>query len=154
MISLSVDPGIRGTGYALWDGKLLKRTGIFASRSEDWLEAGGQVASQLHQFACKERVEAVYCEFPAYFQSAGAQVVARSGSLVKLAWFVGFLSALFITGFKTFRFVEVNEWKGQLPKDVVELRIRKIMGEKVTKKFKTHIWDAVGIGLYVHGRMK
>lgn len=152
-ISMSIDPGITGSGFAIWQGKRFQHAGIvFPGKIKKWQPAGYQVAAQLHEIAKINKIEKVFCEFPAFFQGGKGQVTAKSGSLVKLAWFCGFLETLFVTEFTPFEQVRVIDWKGQLPKDVVERRICKILKRGITKNLKSHMWDAVGIGLYKHGR--
>lgn len=150
---MSIDPGLSGSGYAIWEKDRLQKSGVVASRAKGWREQGEQVAAELHSISRAHTVEKVFCEYPEYFQSAGGLVTARSGSLVKLAWFCGFLNALFATEFIPFEFVEVNLWKGQLKKDIVEQRVKRILRCK-TDTIVSHAIDAVGIGLFVHGRMK
>lgn len=49
-----------------------------------------------------------------------------------------------------------HEWKGQLPKDVCQRRCEgKLSNEEkavLPKRMSNHAWDAIGIGLWVHGR--
>lgn len=149
---LTVDPGISGTGYAVWSlkWKLLETGALHESRAKNWEDKGKAIAVGLYKVSQKFNVTRVYIEFPQYMQSAGGQVTARSGSLVKLCWMVGFISAVFMD--KIIRLVGVNEWKGNLPKDVTEKRVRRLL-PGLPKKMKSHAVDALGIGLFLQGRM-
>ena len=81
-------------------------------------------------------------------------MVAARGDLVKLSIFVGMLCyrARLLVGPENVFFVPVNQWKGQLSKELVELRIKKFYASRnFHAKFTSHEWDAVGIGLHVLG---
>lgn len=155
MRTLSIDPSVRSCGWAVWSGKALKDFGVFhaaRSREKDWQTAGQEVGRLVLQKAEKWNVKRVYCEFPAYF---GDNVTAKSGSLVKLAWFVGFLDG-FLHLQADFELVPVHIWKGQLPKHVVNARIERVLSKKICARLRSmppDAWDAVGIGLFKHGRM-
>lgn len=49
--------------------------------------------------------------------------------------------------------VRVSEWKGQLPKEVVEARLRAAVGGEARSgdAIESHAWDAVGLGLHWFG---
>jgi hypothetical protein len=156
MNTMSIDPSVRSCGWAIWKGKKLKDFGVFrpaSSREKDWQEAGREVGDMASAKGKHWEVERVFCEFPAYF---GDNVTAKSGSLVKLAWFVGFLDGLFTEGLTEFELVPVHVWKGQLPKTVVNARIERLLSKKICNRLRSmppDAWDAVGIGLFKHGRM-
>lgn len=90
-----------------------------------------------------------YLEKPKYHEARG-QATARSGALVKLAIAAGAEMAI-CTEFSAIRWVEIADWKGQMPKDAVERRIRKRLGDEACQNFRSHAWDAVGIGLHAKG---
>ncbi len=56
------------------------------------------------------------------------------------------------------KLVPVNAWKGQLSKELVIDRIADVMGPVWMKvsgsQFRTHEWDALGIGLWAKGLLK
>ena len=148
--SITIDPGISGTGYAIWNQKwnLLLAGGIYEPRVHNWMSKGRAIAVGIFRICKKYRVNKVYIEFPRFMQSIGGQVTAKSGALVKLCWMVGFLSAVLMD--KKQELIEVNKWKGNLPKDIVEKRVRRIL-PKLSKNLKSHTVDAIGIGLYLKG---
>lgn len=157
MTTMSIDPSIKSCGWAIWKNKRLKYYGVakpWTAQKFDWQTNGKNVASLILKKAKEHDVEEIYCEFPAFF---GNNVTARSGSLVKLTWFVGFLDGLFTPDFVPFRLVPVNMWKGQLRKEIVKDRIMKIIPKGICRRMSSmpeDVWDAVGLGLYCHGRMK
>jgi hypothetical protein len=99
-------------------------------------------------------IDWVYCELPCFFESAGGLMVASQNDLVKLAFLVGIYGGVCATRGVPFTPVPVAEWKGQLPKAVVNRRIVKILGEGACREFRQDIWDSVGIGLYAKGWFK
>lgn len=145
---ITIDPGLSGTGYALWDDgwKLIESGVRNAPKDYDWESKGFSIISDLEDIVeFNSEVRAGYIEFPAFFGSAGGATVASSGALVKLAWFVGVVCARLKF---TVELVEVRDWKGQLPKEVVIKRIKRILPRV---KAISHAWDAIGIGLYKRG---
>lgn len=149
-VFMTVDPGLGGTGYATWSASWeLLSTGILRSRKETLQDRCDDIANQLSLKLKTSQIREVYVEFPAVFGSAGGQVTAGSGALVKLVILVGWISCT-INRYASVEYVKVNSWKGQLPKDVVWARIlKKLPGCKA----ESHALDAVGIGLHVSGRM-
>src|SRR3990167_4151964 len=149
MIMVTIDPGINGTGYAIWGNKELKKYGVIIppKQFKSLKDKAGYIITQLDIAMCKylSKFNKVYVEEPAFFQSAGGRVTAGSGSLIKLTLLVGMI----INKFDAMS-VKVNDWKGQLPKEVVIQRIKNTLKEQV-KDVKTHAWDAIGMGLYLKG---
>lgn len=156
--SYSVDPGLGGTGWAEWRGKKAPtRVGVIAAnrRHEDELAArcediayalseeikwGGGLYTQVH----------VILELPQHMTSLKG-IAAQAGAVYKLAFLVGYLAKAVYPC--TVHVVTPGEWKGQLPKDVVQRRITKHLGEETCRalNIRTHAWDAVGIGLWTSG---
>lgn len=93
----------------------------------------------------------VYCEYPRFFESPVGTVSARRGDLGKLYTAVGYLHGCLshlIRG--TFCYVPVTLWKGQLPKSVVESRLRNRWGDWMNQSnISSHAIDALGIGAWV-----
>ena len=154
MMKCTLDPGLMGTGYAIWDCQWrFQKAGIIKCshehKDEDWVERAEDIRFQLRRVVLQNNVNSGWLEYPAYFASAGGQMVAGRGDLLKLT----FLTGILYTTFEDAYLVPVNQWKGQLPKDVVEKRVRKILGKKIAD-YSSHAIDAIGIGLAVSGRMK
>jgi len=155
---LSIDPGINGTGWALWRNQTLKKAGIIrvAKRGMDWREKSLEVAREVSVLVATHRVAAVACEYPEYMQSQKGEMVARRGDLVKLAFLTGVIAGRCCP--LDAAMVPVHMWKGQLSKENVERRIRRILTREEgydicgLLDLKSHMWDAVGVGLFMQGR--
>ena len=181
---LSVDPGTE-LGWAWWERKYPQRPlqlmdfGVISSNiragegenPDSWLSRMLNVAAEFRDLIIdlSQKVPAgleadpaeIVMECPSFFESFGGQTTASSGSLVKLAMAAGAEMAAIncIPPDRCFirSLVTVNAWKGQMSKEAVQHRIRKVMnlgnpkGDRC-EKFRSHVWDAVGIGLYWQGR--
>ena len=153
---IAVDPGI-DFGWSRWhDGTLQEAHTISAPNhgvgpNEFW-EAVHEQASILAE--CAKGCSRAMIEFPAFWDSVGGHTSGRSGALVKLSLVVGaYARAVEMVGCAA-QFVEVNTWKGQLPKSVVAARIQKVLSPKEKQiPIKSHAVDAVGIGLWWHNRL-
>jgi len=148
---ISVDPGVSGTGYAIWSRtNRIIDFGIIAPPStiKEFEARVMNIERRLRNVVRTYKVEKSYIEFPAFYQGFGGQVTARSGALVKLAFTVGILYG----ALPECHLVPVSSWKGSLPKEIVIQRIRKILPKTDWMDFKEHVWDACGIGLHVQGR--
>ncbi len=97
----------------------------------------------------------VFIEEPLFISTAGGRAVAGRGDLVKLTLLAGsYWGAINSLRMET-TFVPVRDWKGQLPKKVVEERIRLLLGKKFRDlTLLDHEWDAIGIGLWVQGFLR
>jgi len=77
---------------------------------------------------------------------------ARDGDLVTLAHLVGCIHGKLVPfATCTFAPVLINDWKGSLPKDICESRIKSLLPKWKPTTTTTHEIDAVGIGLYCKG---
>lgn len=153
---MSVDPGLSGTGYAVWGRKPLGdrekpnliEAGILKCSDPDYVQKLRSISEQFADLVTEVKPVVCFLEEPSFFQSAGGQVSASSGSLVKLSFLVGALfNVVEGSGFLC-KLVPVNTWKGQLPKTLVAERIQAIM----RRSFVSHEYDAVGIGLHMLGK--
>ncbi len=156
---LSIDPGITGTGLAFWrEGEWSLRLPPCAisiitppATMRSWEEKEEYVASKVAQVLLKNYVTHVYCELPEYFADAHGVMVAKEGNLAKLILVVGMFWEAARHRDIPFHPIPVAQWKGQLPKFVVEERIRRIIPTVVALQPQSHAWDAIGIGLYAKG---
>ena len=147
-MKITIDPGINGTGWALWKSWKLVDTGIFYAPAKlDWIEKCQAIESKCIYLERENPITDCYLEYPAYFDSVGGNMVAKRGDLLKLTFLVGLIYAVFLKS----HLIPVRTWKGQLPKDVVIQRIKQLLPPETYMNFKTHVWDAVGIGLHVKG---
>ena len=147
-MKLTIDPGLSGTGWAYWDRnwKLIRHGVIKPPAKHTWEQKMQFIIQILESHVYELGLNQAYVEFPSFFQSTGGQVTARSGALVKLSSLVGAIMFTFSA-----KPVRVNEWKGQLPKEIIIKRIKRILPNV---KAKSHDWDAIGIGLYLRGDLK
>lgn len=144
---ITVDPGLGGTGYAIWDKNwelITNKVVHVASQTplEERLFIFGDV---IKRQIVKYDVKLLYIEYPSFFQSSKGIVTATGGGLVKLSTLIGVICGS--SGIK-YELVPVTKWKGQLPKSAVKKRIQKILPNV---QAGSHDWDAIGIGLYKKG---
>lgn len=146
---LSIDPGLAGTGWAVWNktGRL-KKHGVLTPKASA-VSKKAFLARELCNIAQVEKVVEAWIEYPAKFGGVKGNMVANRGDLVKLAELVGYIEAALNMLDITVEPIPVMKWKGQLPKDIVIKRILRILPDC---KAKSHDWDAIGIGLYKLGR--
>ena len=152
---ISIDPGTKKTGVALWPlewcGGLVKPLAVhlLKGKGKDWQVSSESVRSQLAAVlqAYNTHQAKTVCEQPQYL--ASKMVTTTSGALVKMAHLCGLLASVA----PGFTYVGINEWKGNLPKDVVIKRIKRYYASEplVYADWKDDAWDAVGVGLYQNG---
>jgi hypothetical protein len=153
---IAIDPGLGGTGYAAFDNTgVLRAAGVItAPRGAVWTDKIDYYARETRQKVDKlTRIKSttILLEQAQFMQSEGGLLSARSGALVKLAVMTG---AIYYALSPYERIlVPASGWKGQLPKNVMVARVRKLVGKKVRSLgIKTHAFDAVGIGLWHLGK--
>lgn len=144
---LAIDPGVQA-GWALFEDGTMFKVGVIAPSVGSWAERADKVMNLLSILAGQHEVSQIICEWPFYHETQGGREVAKSGALVKLSVMVGRICQMAADRQIPFSFVEVNTWKGQLPKTAVIHRIKRRLGETACTGIKTHAWDAVGIGLH------
>lgn len=161
---LTIDPGISGTGYAIWTvpewGSVVipAYSGVcwgFKEDEGDWLERSQLMVDAVHKVTFNlHDISKVIVEFPEYQSGAVGHTSARKGDTLKLAAYCGMLHSLAGDYNAKVEFVSPSKWKGQLPKAVVEQRIKDLYRRELgtdNLPFKAHAWDAVGIGLWAKG---
>ena len=155
MILVAIDPGSGGTGYA-WGNTALpypSEVGVVSSSEKSWEKKAQEIVSETMSHisdACD--VLAVEYPFIAGIGRAGAS--ARRGDVIKLALLAGGIGF----GFKgRTLWVPVQDWKGQMSKDLSTSRTRKRLrtlgapGLDKLENLADHAWDAVGIWMFVQG---
>lgn len=157
---ITMDPGLEGTGWAIFaglraDGKPKSRpisSGVIRPKKiGSWQQKANDVCCTFVGIvaACENPV--IIMEFPELWATGKsfASASGAQGDLFKLAYLVGGLAR---TGHELAIFqpvlVSPRDWKGQLPKDVVMSRIRKVLGDI---RLRDHEADAIGIGLAAQG---
>lgn len=139
---LILDPGIN-TGYAMFSKKKLVDHGVIRGKGEGFIEKSANVIYQAHGVFHMYTGERVVIEFPS-FQNLAAK---NTGSIIKLAYVVGRLFELAKTYELTPELLNVSEWRGQIPKELVWKRAEKYFGLK--EKLVNHSGDCVGIAQYL-----
>jgi len=147
MTHLSIDPGTKEMGWALWEHNELQICGL--ARGENWIES----VRALPKFTIEKLTiedQQIYRRSP-----------INAHSLLAVARVVGAVVAYY--GFPKFSLVAPAKWKGQLPKDVCNRRtLSKLTAEELKQvevapcpaSLKHNLIDAVGIGLWANGRRK
>ena len=140
-----IDPGL-SSGWSIWDKKWnLLKFGIVSGRGEDWREKMESVSKRLRIISRKYKATKTYIEQPRVFQGEFGSMVARRGDVVKLSMIVGQIAGRVGTPVE---YVEIYDWKGNLPKDIVEKRVRRLLPGV---KARSHEVDSIGMGLFLKG---
>lgn len=152
---LTIDPGMN-TGLALWNGEDLLSVHQITVKHTHNVEDFCVLAKEFEHFLWDECtcLHKVVIEYPGLWAgSAVSMAAASSGDLVKLATMVGILLGVLRTvdhvGTPEILLPSPQGWKGQLPKEGVEMRVRRALGRSWST---THMNDAVGIGLHILGK--
>lgn len=172
---MTVDPGLGGTGWALWSGAEPKTvigrvqyplsSGAITTDlpHDSWIRRVDDIAYQLMRVMYFHNpVKRLYVEQPEFFEGGKGMTAARRGDLVKLVTTFGailgrcaqFSQSPFDLDGHTCNFipVEIIKWKGNLDKAVCNERVAKRLPDFKPKRIvSTHEWDAIGIGLYLTG---
>lgn len=144
---LTLDPGLN-IGLAAWEKQKFKRKELHYPFYEV-IKYPDQKKSlyAFKKFISHYNIHKCYMENAVLMRdSTEGQVTATSGALVKLAQTIGKLvTILQENGIET-ELVEVASWKGTLPKEVCEKRIKRIL-PRLPNPISNHVIDAIGIGL-------
>jgi hypothetical protein len=152
---LFVDPGVGGTGVALWDVSC-SRHPIAAfnvnSGSGTWLERQRHIVDRLTEQVPVYPPAQLIIECPEWQSGATGEACAKRGDLVKLAIITGAI----VRAYRDWeiQFVTPSMWKGQLPKKLVhDEMLRSVMSKARMRKLglvgkASHCWDAVAMGYW------
>jgi len=159
-----IDPGLGGTGFAFFPHIVTAATSgknslvpprITANYKGGAKESWEAQVCTITSACCGAWVAAgaqtVVIEFPRLFTGNSVSMAsAKKGDLFKLTYLVGALgfAAKQITG-NLAVLVEPQEWKGQLPKDVMAARMAKVWPD--LHIISSHAADACGMGLAAQG---
>ncbi len=153
---LTIDPGVN-IGWALWSKEEWSRH-QYPQRNGCLSRSSGGVwkstVAELYrlfdrQLAVSGEIKEAYMEMPEYFADANAVATSTSGALVKLSMVAGGVQALLAVRRIPLTLIGIRDWKGQLPKHIVEQRIRTRI--RMPEDLPDHVVDAIGIGLWVQG---
>ncbi len=149
MSLLSVDPGLNGCGAAYWtdDSKLAWATYVKnPNKDGEWYAMTAAVVT-----LCPEATS-LTIEVPQVYVRTRAK--GDSNDLISLAVLCGCFIAHFGGDF-TYKVYKPFDWKGQVPKDIMEERTRvKLAPEEMArikmppKSLAHNMWDAVALGLH------
>lgn len=152
---ITIDPGIEGTGLAIWSMNEwavetipLATYVLVPIKGKDWVSAVEDLHYKIIPILEKHNVQKGYCEFPQYFTSAVGHAATAKGDIYKLSCLVGVFMGAMLSRKTNLILVQVNQWKGQLPKDVVISRLLRRQPRLAELNIKTHAWDAVGLAYY------
>jgi hypothetical protein len=152
----TIDPGLGGTGLAIWDKNLLHPVNTYAitvGAIGDWLQRAQTYGIRLDMAIKKEEtpIQKIYIEYPRLMATASGMASAERGDVFKLMFLVGVYAEVCWRNGLEFVPLPVNTWKGTMSKEVVAKRILQRLGENA--KFPNHTEDAVGMGIYLKGLM-
>jgi len=154
---LTIDPGVRSTGWCYWQNLSIARPtpdahGVWCAPGRlDWQRATQVVVDQ-----CAERLMdmqtrglRIVVEWPALWTgSAKSMASGEAGDLFKLAACIGALTReAWVVTHRRATMLPVNAWKGQLSKEIVVRRVKHQTGIA----FADHEADACGMGLSLVG---
>jgi len=150
---LAVDPGVGGTGWALFINDELKQVGCCSPKNAraPWVKRQADVVRQLSLSVNTSTTGTVVIECPELQTSAKGWASARRGDLVKLALITGAIVHVFRSW--EVELVTPFQWKGVLPKRITMKAVREevpasVRGTLRLDSYPDHTWDAVGIGLW------
>jgi len=149
---MTVDPGIAEAGWVSWRGLAITGHGMLKSTKEyPWYIRAQELVQGLLAVRASTHSAMVACEMPQHMGST-ARGRASAQDVVHLAYMVGFLGAS-LDPRVDWELLPVPTWKGNMDKDKVEKRVRRIMGAEVAE-LKRHEIDCAGMGLHIQGRFK
>lgn len=138
---ISIDPGTRATGWAVWKDEKLYQCGI--ARGKDWVETVNNMPRVKVTKLCIEDQQ-IY---------RNSEVNAHS--LIAVARVVGAIVIKYQA--KENKIIKPREWKGQVPKTICNKRtLQRLTEEEIetltrktySKSMIHNLLDAVGIGLW------
>lgn len=159
MLNMTIDPGVEGTGIALWKAEDWAEitypeyiTTYTAPRAWPWVNRVLAISHDVTALTREYKIANTYIEMPEFFDTAFGEAVAKNGSLPKLCVITGaILGSLYYTSGNVLT-VNPSKWKGQVSKEITEERLlRKLPELKKRWKYKlsSHAIDAVALGIWV-----
>jgi Holliday junction resolvasome RuvABC endonuclease subunit len=146
---ISVDPGTRTTGWAIFKEKNLFLFGKISSNKGNWLENTNHIVRCLDSIYNEHftfGLKVLYLEFPEYWAGEQGWAARESGSIQKLSFLCGRIYERFLEYMKV-QLITPSKWKGQLPKEVVQKRLKTIFSS-IEKEEDHNVLDAIGVGYY------
>lgn len=159
MTFISVDPGVRGCGVAVFSGDLLRAFYVKnpIEKGDDYAAAANMASavlnSVLHDAATTAIIECPMVYSGAKQRGAQSDIVAVAGVSYSIA---ARLSAIGVDCFRVLPY----QWKGQVPKEIMLRRIESTLMpteltviQKTPKSVRHNVIDAIGIGLHYLGKL-
>lgn len=165
-VRVGIDPGfnlgwaiVAETSVGRWAGGTVK-----APRSGLTLERINQATKELREsleewvYAFPKNVKMAYVEEPEFFANAGGYRTAARGDLSKLTLMAGAIVGMLGIMSCPVTLVKPRDWKGQLPKEIVDERLAKFLKLKPTQLRQriptSHERDAYAMILSMRGDFK
>lgn len=147
---ITIDPGLTGTGWAVWRHRELVASGAVKGGEGEWYERASHIADSVAEAAKPYDPDQLFYELPQFIQSR--YEVNASGDLVKLTICAGMIAGRMMQR-AVIKPIRIIDWKGQLDKKLTLARIKVALTKRGSKLAgtTTHEADAVGIGLYLLG---
>jgi len=149
---LCIDPSIRALGWAVFSMQKKRRkaeliySGVIKLRGQDWIAKMDQMVDAVHFEAAGLKLlykeVTILIEMPQIFGGRGV-VAQNSSALYKLIACVFSLRQMFLDLDEEVVLIPVTKWKGQVPKEVTQRRVRKYWKWKGTDHNEA---DSIGIG--------
>lgn len=160
-VVVSLDPGIRACGIAVWRGEQLARADLVknpVTKGLDGHAMQSMVSAITHWLGAEESVSTAVVEFPKVYQRTRSK--GDPNDLTVLAGVsMGFACA--VRPGVVLR-VFPSDWKGQMPEEATTARVRTRLdlfeaqclknAEERAKSLAHNVVDAVGVGLWALGR--
>lgn len=152
MQTIYIDPGLSGTGWAIFENGNYRVSGVIhcnnnQTRKIIWQERGRMIAHNIGEVIYVHKpIQEIVIEFPRVWHNTQSSVASnRGGDLLKLSCLIGnIIVYAHRRGATVCNLIHPDEWKGQLPKEVVIHRIK----EKLKFIPCDHEADAIGMGLF------
>lgn len=112
----------------------------------NWVEMIFSLMLKLKSAREAQHATAVFAECPKFMGGARGQASAGRGDVVHLAFHLGMVASFARNIGATFQAIEIAQWKGTLPNDVVWSRVNSFLADKKVQ-FTKHTLDACGIAM-------
>ena len=149
---ISIDPSINNVCIAIWElpNTLMMHKLVHPKigQRDNEYDKSLSVLDQLKEWIQTYSVNRMILEVPEHWAVAGFEA-RETGSIAKLMLVVGLIYSL-KHELDELKIVKPREWKGQLPKDVMENRLREdysAIGIEL-EKLNPNVVDAIGLGHY------
>lgn len=167
LYTIAIDPSINNVGLVVFKKKELLdkilihpskfvKQGTYLEKARDIVGQIVRIMKHVSKYDMPFNDIQLVTEIPQHF-GVGGYLSRESGAMLKLTFMAGMIYNITDTVVS----YEPNQWKGQLPKDVVARRLQKIYPDEdifdlKKKKFimDHNVVDAIGIGhKWVHGKI-